>query len=438
MGNVIVSIENLSKNYRLGVIGTGTLYGDLQRWWARTRGTEDPFLKIGQADHGNRNDDTVWALQDVNIQISEGEVVGLIGHNGAGKSTLLKILSRVTAPTLGQVKIKGRLAGLLEVGTGFHPELTGRENVFMNGAILGMKREEIDRKFDEIVDFSGVEKYIDTPVKRYSSGMYVRLAFAVAAHLEPEILLVDEVLAVGDVAFQKKCFDKMEVAGQMGKTIIVVSHNIAAITRLCERAILLKSGRVESDGPTLEVVGQYLSSNLGFASCREWPDIENSPGNDFVRLKSISVCTKDGETKETFDIRYPILIEFEYWVSKDNIKISPAFHLLDANGTVVFISGGMHDPEWADRPRTIGLYKSRCWIPGNLLAEGIFNIRIVMSTMLIDKAPIVHADIKDALSFQVYDTLEGDSARGEHVGAYYGVVRPILKWETDLQSMGLP
>ncbi|HLO29617.1 MAG TPA: ABC transporter ATP-binding protein [Anaerolineales bacterium] len=432
--STVISVEHLSKAYQLGVIGTGTFKGDVQRWWAKIRGLPDPSLKIGEQDHGNHDGETVWALNDVSFAAQQGEVLGIIGRNGAGKSTLLKILSQVTAPTSGVVRAKGRIASLLEVGTGFHPDLTGRENIYLNGAILGMNRTEVNRKLDEIVDFSGVEKYIDTPVKRYSSGMHVRLGFAVAAHLDPEILLVDEVLAVGDIAFQKKCFDRMEKDGQTGKTIVVVSHNMTAITRLCQRVILMKSGGVDEDGPTMDVVAKYIASNLSFAGRRQWDD-ESSPGNDVVRLMSIRVCTEDGKTHETFDIRRPILVEFEYKVCQSDAVLNPSFFLLNDSGTIVFISGGMHDPKWVSRPRKTGLYKSRCVIPGNFLAEGALSIRALVHTILPDRAPIVHLDVKDALAFQVHDTLEGDSARGQHVGAYYGVVRPILHWETSLENI---
>ena len=261
MSDVVISVENLSKCYRLGTIGTRTLSGDFERWWAQVRGKPDPFLKIGQQDHGNRRGEIIWALRDVSFQVRQGEVLGIIGRNGAGKSTLLKILSRVTAPTSGVVKVKGRVASLLEVGTGFHPELTGRENIYLNGAILGMKKAETDRKFDEIVEFAGVEQFIDTPVKRYSSGMYVRLAFAVAAHLEPEILLVDEVLAVGDAQFQKKCLGKMGEVASEGRTVLFVSHNMGVVSTLCGRTVLLQSGLLQSSGPTEAVIREYLGSS---------------------------------------------------------------------------------------------------------------------------------------------------------------------------------
>ena len=261
MTKPVISVEHLTKQYDLGVIGTGTLSRDLNRWWARVRKQPDPYTRIGQQDAFARIGESILALDDVSFTVNQGEALGIIGRNGAGKSTLLKILSRVTAPTSGVVKVRGRIGSLLEVGTGFHPELTGRENVYLNGAILGMKKEEVTRMFDEIVDFSGVEKFIDTPVKRYSSGMYVRLAFAVAAHLDPEILIVDEVLAVGDAEFQKKCLGKMgDVAGE-GRTVLFVSHNMAAIQTLCGRSILLTGGKIEIDGDSGFVTNQYLRPN---------------------------------------------------------------------------------------------------------------------------------------------------------------------------------
>lgn len=264
MSQTVIKVENISKQYRLGSVSTGTLSHDFNRWWHRVRGKEDPYLRIGETnDRTQRGDsDYVWALEDIGFKVAQGEVLGIIGRNGAGKSTLLKILSRTTSPTKGNVKIKGRVASLLEVGTGFHPELSGRENIFLNGAILGMTKREITAKFDEIVDFAGVERYIDTPVKRYSSGMYVRLAFAVAAHLDPEILIVDEVLAVGDAEFQKKAMGKMKrVSVSEGRTVLIVSHNLMAIKSLCSRSILLANGRVKADGDTDNIIEQYLKSS---------------------------------------------------------------------------------------------------------------------------------------------------------------------------------
>lgn len=264
----VIKVENLSKQYRLGTIGTGTLSHDINRWWHTVRGKEDPYLKLGQVNDRTKKEgmeDYVWALRDINFEVKAGEVLGVIGRNGAGKSTLLKILSRTTLPTTGSVKIKGRIASLLEVGTGFHPELTGRENIFLNGAILGMRKTEIKSKFDEIVEFAGVAKYIDTPVKRYSSGMYVRLAFAVAAHLDPEILIVDEVLAVGDAEFQKKCLGKMkDVSVNEGRTVLFVSHNMAAVHNLCSSAILMNNGKIDLVDATQSVINRYLQSTENY------------------------------------------------------------------------------------------------------------------------------------------------------------------------------
>ena len=264
MSDVVIKVENLSKQYRLGNVGTGTIAHDLNRFWHKMRGNEDPYLKIGEENDRavKGNSEYIWALKDINFEVKQGEVLGIIGRNGAGKSTLLKILSRTTTPTTGSIKIKGRVASLLEVGTGFHPELSGRENIFLNGAILGMTKQEIKSKFDEIVDFSGVERYIDTPVKRYSSGMYVRLAFGVAAHLEPEILIVDEVLAVGDAEFQKKALGKMkDVSTKEGRTVLFVSHNMTAIQNLCKTAILLSNGTIKEMGETGNIISKYFAVN---------------------------------------------------------------------------------------------------------------------------------------------------------------------------------
>ncbi|RZK31810.1 MAG: ABC transporter ATP-binding protein, partial [Hymenobacter sp.] len=264
MSDIVIKVENLSKQYRLGEVGTGTISHDINRWWARMRGKEDPFAQIGEANDrtSKGNSDYVWSLRDINFEVKQGEVLGIIGRNGAGKSTLLKILSKITAPTTGSIKVRGRIASLLEVGTGFHPELTGRENIYLNGAILGMTKTEIRNKFDEIVDFSGVERYIDTPVKRYSSGMYVRLAFAVAAFLEPEILIVDEVLAVGDAEFQKKCLGRMkDVSVNDGRTVLFVSHNMAAMQKLCTSGLFLQNGMVFADEGINDIVDRYLVNN---------------------------------------------------------------------------------------------------------------------------------------------------------------------------------
>jgi len=261
----VIEARDISKLYRLGEIGTGTISRDINRWWAQVRGKEDPYKKIGERNDRSAvgNSEFVWSLKDINFDVHQGEVLGIIGKNGAGKSTLLKILSRITAPTTGSIKTRGRIASLLEVGTGFHPDLTGRENIYLNGAIMGMRRAEVKKKFDAIVDFSGVARYVDTPVKRYSSGMYVRLAFAVAAHLEPEILVVDEVLAVGDAEFQKKCLGKMkDVTENEGRTVLFVSHNMGAIAELCSNCLLLENGEVKRKGDTTEIISKYLNASI--------------------------------------------------------------------------------------------------------------------------------------------------------------------------------
>ena len=318
----VISVENLSKTYRLGQIGTGTFSRDLQVWWARTRGKPNPLLKIGQVDHGNQIGETIWALKDVSFQVEQGEVLGIIGKNGAGKSTLLKILSRVTAPTSGKVKVKGRIASLLEVGTGFHPELTGRENIYLNGAILGMTRDEVRRKFDEIVDFAGIEQFIDTPVKRYSSGMYVRLAFAVAAHLESEILLVDEVLAVGDAEFQKKCLGKMgDVASKEGRTVLFVSHNMVSIQNLCPTSILLQNGINSKNGNTNEVIRHYLKGLDSIKVHTDLKKIKDRKGDQSLSFTKVEILTENNEPITQILSGHDILLRF-YYKSIHPIKVA--------------------------------------------------------------------------------------------------------------------
>ncbi len=292
----VISVEHLSKIYRLGQIGTGTFSNDLEVWWAKMRGKPNPMLRIGETDHGNRDGEELWALRDVSFTVEQGEVLGIIGRNGAGKSTLLKILSRVTAPTSGRIKVKGRIASLLEVGTGFHPELTGRENIYLNGAILGMSKQEITRKFDEIVDFSEVEKFIDTPVKRYSSGMYVRLAFAVAAHLDPEILIVDEVLAVGDAEFQKKCLGKMGDVAKEGRTVLFVSHNMAAVSALCRNGIVLQDGKLAGFYPVNEAINYYITYAVNLVSRVSPKERIDRQGNGKARISDVKILNSANET----------------------------------------------------------------------------------------------------------------------------------------------
>jgi lipopolysaccharide transport system ATP-binding protein len=336
MSDIAISIENISKSYRLGVIGTGTFYGDLKRWWARQLGRPDPYLKLGQVDHGNRDGQTIWAVKDVNISINQGEAVGIIGRNGAGKSTLLKILSRVTAPTEGVIKVNGRIASLLEVGTGFHSQLTGRENVYLNGAINGMTREEVKRKMDEIIAFSGVEQFIDTPVKRYSSGMYVRLAFSVAAHLDPDILVVDEVLAVGDTEFQKKCLGKMnDVVGQ-GRTVLFVSHNMAAVQALCQRGIVLQRGSMIFSGTQNEAIRNYVDSVNKpevFLS-----DLSLRPGSGQIRITNAYLRDAEGHPLNAAQSGQEIYICLRYKANKNYTggSVKTGIIVYDQQGIAIF------------------------------------------------------------------------------------------------------
>lgn len=414
----ILKVQNVSKKYYLG---------ESQDRYATLRDTLARSIRVWQTRASA--DKEIWALKDINFEIGRGELVGIIGRNGAGKSTLLKVLSRITEPTTGRIELYGRVGSLLEVGTGFHLELTGRENIFLSGAILGMSRREIERKFDEIVAFAEVEKFIDTPVKRYSSGMYLRLAFGVAAHLEPEILLVDEVLAVGDASFQRKCLNKMEDVGRQGRTVLFVSHNMQSITRLCDRTILLDGGRVLKDGPSHQVVGDYLSSGLGTTAAREWQHLMNAPGNDIVRLRRVRVCSEDGSTHDALDIRRPIGIEMEYEVFKEGQVLTPNFHFFNEEGTCVFIVSDQ-GTNWRGKPRPTGRYVSTVWIPGNFLAEGTLLVGAAVSTL---DPVVVHFYEADAVAFQVIDSLDGNSARGDYAGPLPGVVRPLLDWSTTFQ-----
>lgn len=335
MTNTVISVENLSKTYRLGQIGTGTFSHDLNVWWAKLRGKPNPMLRIGEKDHGNRNGEELYALRDVSFTVQQGEVLGIIGRNGAGKSTLLKILSRVTAPTSGKIKVKGRIASLLEVGTGFHPELTGRENIYLNGAILGMKRDEITRKFDEIVNFSEVEKFIDTPVKRYSSGMYVRLAFAVAAHLDPEILVVDEVLAVGDAEFQKKCLGKMGDVAKEGRTVLFVSHNMDSIERLCSRGIWLGNGGIQGSGGIEKVVNEYLNSALPKENLSlNW---SVRKGSQRIFFKNLNIHRIDNQLP-SHEFRTGEAIRFLIQLQSDDeyFRIFIGLQIIDSHSDLVF------------------------------------------------------------------------------------------------------
>lgn len=419
MRNPMIKVENVSKRYRLGA-------NQLAYQTLRERLVDIARPRLNRQNNGNGNDNTIWALHDINFEVAKGEVLGIIGRNGAGKSTLLKILSRITEPTTGRIELYGRVGSLLEVGTGFHPELTGRENIFLNGVIMGMKRRELARKFDEIVAFAEISKFIDTPVKRYSSGMYVRLAFAVAAHLEPEILIVDEVLAVGDDMFQKKCLGKMaQIAGQ-GRTVLFVSHNMPAVINLCPRVILIENGAITRDDESAKVVRHYLSSRRANNAQREWPDIGTAPGDDVVRLRKLSVVDEYGEVCPSVDIRQKTGVRIEYDVLQPGQQLTPTFSLVTDTGTVVFWAGD-RDPQWQNSPRPLGRYTTTAWIPGNFLNAGTMLVSVTITRV---RPTHRHLYEQGVLSFDVMDRMGEDTARGNFPGHFAGAVRPLLPWET--------
>lgn len=427
MQDIAIRVEGLSKQYRIG--GKREKYKTLRDTLADS--FLEPFRRAGKLLRGQATgaaglDKTIWALKDVSLDVGKGEVVGIIGRNGAGKSTLLKIISRITEPTNGYGEIHGRVGSLLEVGTGFHPELTGRENVYLNGAILGMKRTEIERKFDEMVAFAEVEEFIDTPVKHYSSGMYLRLAFAVAAHLEPEILLVDEVLAVGDARFQRKCLNKMQDVGQQGRTVLFVSHNMPSITRLCERVILLDGGAVLKDGKPHEVVSMYMNAGFGTSAERKWEEPARLPNAQVARLRAVRVKDDSGRIADAVDIRRPVGIEMEYEVVNSGYILMPHFMFRNEEGMDVFMSVDL-DPEWRRRRRPTGIYRSTAWVPGNLLSEGTLFVAAALVTL---EPNILQFFERDVVAFQVMDSQDGDSARGDWTGKVQGAVRPLLRWST--------
>lgn len=425
MSDVAIRVEGLGKRYKLGTSGAGRAgYKSLRESLMNV--ATAPF-RAGRTGQDTGDDEReFWALKDISFEVKHGEVLGIIGRNGAGKSTLLKILSRITEPTTGYADVYGRVGALLEVGTGFHPELTGRENIYLSGAILGMSREDIRRSFDEIVAFAELEKFLETPVKRYSSGMYMRLAFSVAAHLEPEVLVIDEVLAVGDATFQRKCLDKMQDIGSQGRAVLFVSHNMPAVTRLCPRTALLGEGKILRDGPSHQVVGDYLYAGSGTMAEREWPDPRSAPGNGIVRLVAARVHDEGGRVTAAVDIRKRVGIDIEYEVESPGHVLVPNFHFYNDEGICAFVAIDP-DPVWRRCVRTTGHYLSTIWIPGNFLSEGTFIVGVAISTM---DPVIIHFYERDAVAFQVIDSLDGDSARGDYAGSMPGVVRPLLQSET--------
>ncbi|MFC1812458.1 ABC transporter ATP-binding protein [Thermodesulfobacteriota bacterium] len=433
MSDVVIKVENLSKRYRLGLIGGKTLREDVQRWWAKLRGQPDPLLKVDQLEKlqastslsapgsslhaqnsklqaqnseptppgsslpapSSSQSDAIWALKDINFEVKRGEILGIIGKNGAGKSTLLKIISKITAPTTGEIKIKGRVGSLLEVGTGFHPELTGRENTYLNGAILGMRKSEVDRKFDEIVDFSEIEKFIDTPVKRYSSGMYVRLAFAVAAHLDPEILVVDEVLAVGDVTFQKKCLGKMDKVAKEGRTVLFVSHNMSAVQRLCSTCIWLHDGQIRLKDLVEDVVTEYLNLMSNLISSKILPANSSVP----LSFRKIQVSGQEFNKNGSIEFSEPINIEIDYDINRSISSAHVACFIHNIEGVCVFGSGDADINQDRLGTRTEGSYKACFQVPPRLLGEGIYTITVTSGI------PYVHVyDRHESIvQFQIID-----------------------------------
>jgi lipopolysaccharide transport system ATP-binding protein len=416
----IIRVENLSKQYLLNKTNKSpdTLRDSLAEIMRA------PFGRLSGRE--STTTETLWALRDINLEVKPGEIVGIIGRNGAGKSTLLKILSRITEPTTGRIELYGRVGSLLEVGTGFHPELTGRENIFLNSVILGMSHKEIKRHFDEIVAFAEIEKFLDTPVKRYSSGMYVRLAFAVAAHMNPEILIVDEVLAVGDLAFQNKCLGKMEDVSLSGRTVLFVSHNMPAVTRLCSKALLLEGGSLVQEGPTADVIRTYVEGAFATGNSREWP-LEQAPGSEELKLIAVGVTNTEGASVSSASVEDELQVKLRYFVAVPNLKFRCAV-VFFTQGTCAFAS---LEPVEEVRAEP-GTYSSVVKIPKNLLAEGeyILNVSIFSSRGVKQH----HVQLQNVVAFHVFDPMTGGSARGDYAERLLGVVRPHLEWESRLEG----
>lgn len=447
MKNKVIEINNLFKEYKLGVIGRGTLYRDLQSWWALKMGKEDPNSLIGQTYSNQINN--LLALSEINFSIYEGEVLGVIGSNGAGKSTLLKILSRVTSPTKGEVKIKGKISSLLEVGTGFHPELTGRENIFLNGAINGMNKSEVSVKLNDIVNFAGVEKFLDTPVKRYSSGMHVRLGFAVAAFLEPDILIVDEVLAVGDADFQKKAINKMkEVSSNKKRTVIFVSHNMNSIKKLCDRVIVISKGKIVKDDNPKNAIDYYLGNAA--VTERNYKKIsfdkDNRPGGNIVKLESVETKNNNDELKNIFNIDEEIIIDLGFSVLKENYQICCSLGFTYYNsknlnrGGIFYSLDNFTKQDWnSDKIFKTGKYTSRLIIPPNLLNEGIFSITVDIFLPPANLDSSFQVRTREILYFDVVDNFSMDTARGTYpydwqLGDDGFIIRPKLFFETRFKN----
>lgn len=416
----VIQVDQLSKKYRLGVFGSGTLREDISQLISKMRGKSiAPIAK----DKRSTGTGDFWALRDIEFSVNEGEILGIIGKNGAGKSTLLKILSQITSPTDGEIKLKGRVASLLEVGTGFHPELTGRENIFLNGAILGMTKVEIKSKLDEIIAFSGIEHHIDTPVKRYSSGMKVRLGFAVAAHLEPEILVIDEVLAVGDADFQKKCLGKMKDVSQSGRTVLFVSHNMTAVRSLCSRCILLEEGKLVFEGSPDEAVAMYLGGAFGQRSASKWTTI-SAPGNEFVKLMSISVINASKGPMQPISMEDDFEVLIRYALNRSDDRYDFTLQFKGPEGEFLFTTGTGMNVEYQN---ISGEYLAVLKVPGNLLNSGTIEANLLM---VKNRRELIYT-IDSLLSFNI---IEKPKREGQWMGKAQGYFAPVLSWEISMEN----
>lgn len=418
----VIQIENVSKLYKLGFYGADTFRDEVLNFFARLRGKPAVNSIIGATNNladKDTDSDLVWALKDINLTVNQGDIVGIIGKNGAGKSTLLKILSKITTPTTGNIKIRGRIASLLEVGTGMHQELTGRENIFLNGAILGMTKQEIKSQLDEIIDFAGIARYIDTPIKRYSSGMRVRLGFAIAAHLDPEILIVDEVLAVGDAEFQKRAIGKMQdISKGEGRTVLFVSHNMTSIKNLCKRGVLMKNGEIEATGDINEIVALYQTSNSSEGNKNNHWTIENAPGENGIKVKYAGIKHEG----ELLTVHTPFDIETEFWIEKDQYPINVSMHLYDSSGSCIF------NVSTRNLPREKGLHKAVFHVPGDLMNDGMYYV----SNMFVTESHSVFFH-KEACTFEI---LEDRTKSGWH-GKWIGAVRPTGFISNECNYLGI-
>lgn len=433
MSDLAIRIDNLSKSYRIPHARHVQQVGRYKTLQEDLLALPWRLLSAVRGRNGAGRE-TIWALRDISLEIRQGEVLGIIGRNGAGKSTLLKILSRITEPTQGRAEIYGRVGSLLEVGTGFHPELTGRENIFLNGAILGMRRTEIARKLDEIVAFAEVDTFIDTPVKFYSSGMYVRLAFAVAAQLEPEILVVDEVLAVGDYEFQKKCLGKMGEIAKGGRTVVFVSHNMSSILNLCSRVVLLDSGRSVFDGDPSSAVDHYIAAGSNTDAEAIWNEPTDAPGDDTVRLRAVRVRSEDGKARSEFGTGEEIVVEIEFWNLRPGARLCPVIALTERTGQYVLASpdlpsARLTDDPVSDRPLPAGLFRSVCRIPANLLNAMTYGVIAGIDSNIAGAGRAVAYDGRDVIQFRVFDS--GEMRKEWANGDWSGFVRPRLAWHTE-------